>query len=100
MDAVTLAAPASVAVGRSAPVAATLTQPGGRVVPVAPPVTAQWSGSPDLHVGSVLGVRPGDRAWFDPVSGRLTALRKSGTVTLTVTVNGVKASATVALGAG
>ncbi|HTF10430.1 MAG TPA: phosphodiester glycosidase family protein [Asanoa sp.] len=98
VDAVALAAPASVAVGSPATVTATLTQPGGRVVPVAPPVTGQWSGSADLHIGgSALGSRPGDRAWFDPSTGRLTALRGGGAVTLFLTVNGVKASATVAL---
>ncbi|MEV4538099.1 phosphodiester glycosidase family protein [Asanoa sp. NPDC049518] len=97
VDAVALAVPATVAVGAPAAVTATLTQPGGRSVPVAPPVTAHWSGSAELHVGSALGIRPGDRAWFDPATGRLTALRSSGTVTLAVTVNGVKASATVEL---
>ncbi|MDG4822989.1 phosphodiester glycosidase family protein [Asanoa sp. WMMD1127] len=96
-DAVDLTAPATVVVGRPVTVTATLTQPGGRVVPVAAPVTAQWSGSPDVHVGSLLGVRLTDRAWFDPATGRLTALRSSGTVTLAVTVNGVKATATIAL---
>ncbi|GIF50118.1 calcineurin-like phosphoesterase family protein [Asanoa ferruginea] len=100
VDAVTLVAPDSVAVGSPSPVTATLTQPGGRVVPVAPPVTAQWSGS-SVHIGeSLVGVGPGDRAWFDPSTGRLTALRAGGTVTLTLTVNGVKATATVSLRAG
>ncbi|SNT15961.1 Calcineurin-like phosphoesterase [Asanoa hainanensis] len=97
VDAVTLAAPATVAVGTPAVVSASLTQPGGRLVPVAPPVTAQWSGSADMHVGSAIGIRPGDRAWFDPATGRLTALRADGSVTLAVTVNGVKAAATVEL---
>ncbi|GIF72805.1 hypothetical protein Asi02nite_23230 [Asanoa siamensis] len=97
VDAVTLTAPATVGIGAPAAVTATLTQPGGRIVPVAPPVTAQWSGGAGLHVGSAAGIRPGDRAWFDPGTGRLTALRAGGTVTLTLTVNGVKAGAEVAL---
>lgn len=97
VDGLALAAPASVAIGSPAGVTATLTQPGGREVPVAAPVSADWAGSPELHVGSLLGVRPGHRAWFDPASGRLTALRPGGTVTLMVTVNGVKAEARIAL---
>jgi len=97
VDAVTLAAPARVAVGRPVTVTATLTQPGGRTVPVAAPVTAQWSGSPDVHIGPATGVRPWHRAWLDPSTGKLTALRPGGDITLTVTVNGVKATATVDL---
>ncbi|MFI7605763.1 phosphodiester glycosidase family protein [Micromonospora sp. NPDC049366] len=94
-DRVTVAAPASVAVGAPAPVTATLTQPGGRTVPVAAPVSADWSASPSVHVGSAAGVRPRHAAWFDPATGRLTALRPGASVVLAVTVNGVRAEVTV-----
>ncbi|GAB3403955.1 phosphodiester glycosidase family protein [Flindersiella endophytica] len=57
VDALTLNAPTTLQAGRSADVSATLTQ-GSRVVPVAYPVSADWSGSPNLHVGSKSGLRP------------------------------------------
>jgi hypothetical protein len=66
-------------------------------VPVAAPLSADWSGSSNLHVGSVWGLRPWHAAWFDPDTGRLTGLRSSGSVELVVTVNGVTARATVPL---
>ncbi|SCG58457.1 phosphodiester glycosidase family protein [Micromonospora inositola] len=97
VDRLALAAPASVAVGDPAAVTATLTQPGGRTVPVAAPVSADWSGSPNLHIGPADGVKPWHVAWFDPATGRLTALRPGGQVLLAVTVNGVRAEATVTL---
>ncbi|HZM76023.1 MAG TPA: phosphodiester glycosidase family protein [Candidatus Limnocylindrales bacterium] len=96
VDTVAVAAPESVRFGQSGDVTATLTQ-GGRTVPVALPVSADWTGSANLHIGGLLGIRPWHDAWFDPETGRLTALRRSGTVTLTVTVNEVSSSATVSL---
>ncbi|MFG1676394.1 hypothetical protein [Micromonospora sp. NPDC049282] len=95
VDRLALSAPAEVRVGAPAAVAATLTQPGGRRVPVTAPVSADWAGSPNLHVGSASGVRPWHVARFDPATGQLTALRPGGRVLLTVTVNGVRAEATV-----
>ncbi|MGC5021643.1 phosphodiester glycosidase family protein [Micromonospora sp. DT47] len=97
LDRLTLTAPPSVALGAPAPVTATLTQPGGRTVPVAAPVSADWTGSPSLHIGSAAGVRPWHVARFDPATGELTALRPGASVILAVTVNGVRAEATVAL---
>ncbi|PWR09552.1 multidrug transporter [Micromonospora sicca] len=97
VDRLALAAPASVVVGDPAVVTATLIQPGGRTVPVAAPVSADWSGSPNLHIGPADGVKPWHVARFDPATGRLTALRPGAQVLLTVTVNGVRAEATVAL---
>ncbi|MDG4804988.1 phosphodiester glycosidase family protein [Micromonospora sp. WMMD980] len=94
-DRLALSTPAEVRLGAPATVAATLTQPGGRQVPVAAPVSADWAGSPNLHIGDASGVRPWHVARFDPATGRLTALRPGGRVLLTVTVNGVRAEATV-----
>ena len=54
----------------------------GREVPVAAPVSADWTASPSVHIGSLLGLRPWHVAWFDPSTGRLTALRSSGSVVL------------------
>ncbi|SCL39386.1 3',5'-cyclic AMP phosphodiesterase CpdA [Micromonospora rhizosphaerae] len=97
VDRLALTGAASVAVGDAAAVTATLTQPGGRTVPVAAPVSADWSGSPNLHIGSADGVKPWHVARFDPATGELTALRPGAQVVLAVTVNGVRAEATVAL---
>ena len=97
VDALELAAPTHLAAGTSVSVTATLTQPDGRRVPVAAPVSADWSGSANLHVGPASGLRPWHAAWFDPATGRLTGLGSAGTVWLAVTVNGVTARATVVL---
>ncbi|SBT46752.1 phosphodiester glycosidase family protein [Micromonospora auratinigra] len=97
VDRLTLAAPGDVAVGVPARVTATLLQPGGRTVPVSAPVSADWSGSPNLHIGTADGVKPWHVARFDPASGTLTALRPGAQVLLAVTVNGVRAEATVTL---
>ncbi|MEU7846510.1 phosphodiester glycosidase family protein [Micromonospora parva] len=95
-DRLTVAAPASVAVGSPATVTATLTQPDGRTVPIAAPVSADWSASPGVHVGSAAGVRPWHTARFDPATGTLTALRP-GSVVLAVTVNGVSTETAITL---
>ena len=50
VDDLTLTAPATVAIGAPARVSAAVRQ-GTRVVPAAYPVSARWSGSPNLHVG-------------------------------------------------
>ncbi|SCG52763.1 phosphodiester glycosidase family protein [Micromonospora coxensis] len=97
VDRLAVTAPATVAVGAPARVTATLTQPGGRTVPVAAPVSADWSASPSVHVGSAAGVKPWHVARFDPATGELTALRPGASVVLAVTVNGVRAEATVAV---
>lgn len=95
VDALTISAPASVTVGQSAPVTALLTQ-GIRQVPVALPVSADWSGSPNVHIGPWWELQPGHDAWLDVSTGSLRALRP-GTITLTVEVNEVTASTTIAL---
>ena len=64
-------------------------------MPVAAPVSADWSASPGVHIGSAPGVRPWHVARFDPATGKLTALRAGAPVLLAVTVNGVQAEATV-----
>ncbi|MEU4763084.1 phosphodiester glycosidase family protein [Actinosynnema sp. NPDC023794] len=86
VDGLTLTAPAEVRMGAPVRVTAALAQ-GARQVPVAYPVSADWSGSPNLHVGPISGLRPWHVAWLDPTTGALTALRP-GRVTVAVTVNG------------
>ncbi|MFG1946846.1 phosphodiester glycosidase family protein [Nonomuraea sp. NPDC048826] len=95
VDELTLTAPATVAVGSPGTVAATVRQ-GTRDVPVAYPVSARWSGSPNLHIGSRAGAKPRHVAVLDPGTGTLTALR-AGEVTVAVTVNGVTRQAAVAI---
>jgi exopolysaccharide biosynthesis protein len=88
VDALAISAPATLRVGKAATVAATLTQPGGRLVPVAYPVSYDWSASPNVRIGSRWGAMPWQVAVFDPGTGELTALR-TGSIWLSVTVNGV-----------
>ncbi|MGN9779560.1 phosphodiester glycosidase family protein [Micromonospora sp. H33] len=94
-DQVTLTAPETVTIGTPATVTATLTQPGGRTVPVAAPVSADWSASPNLHIGSAADLKPWHVARFDPATSQLTALRPGASVKLAVDVNGVRADATL-----
>jgi len=96
VDALSIAAPQSVRFGQSVDVTASLMQ-GARAVPVALPVSADWTGSSNLHIGGLRDLRPWHDAWFNPETGRLVSLRPSGTLTLTVTVNEVSASATISL---
>lgn len=77
VDGLTLTAPSEVKLGDTVPVSATLTQ-SGRTVPVAYPVSADWTTSHHLS--------------YD--SGTVKALR-TGAATLTVKVNGVSKSITV-----
>jgi exopolysaccharide biosynthesis protein len=95
VDTLTVTTPPTLATGQSATITAALTQ-GTRTVPVAYPVTAGWSASPTVHIGDQRGLRPWHAAWFDPDTGRLTALRPA-TITLAVTVNGETRWATVEL---
>jgi phosphodiester glycosidase/calcineurin-like phosphoesterase family protein len=99
VDALTLQAPARVAAGRHATASATVTQgqdADARQVPVAWPMSADWSGSRNLCVGHG---HPKGRcaAAYDPVTGTLTGLHP-GTVTLSVLVNGVRAQRSVTIG--
>ncbi|RZQ60482.1 hypothetical protein EWH70_29475 [Amycolatopsis suaedae] len=101
VDTLEATGPATLAPGQSAPVTAVLTQ-GGRRVPVAYPVSADWIGGRGTHVVTPARSgpsRPGpaDVAVFDPATGMLTALRP-GIAELTVVVNG--AARTVAVKTG
>ncbi|MEU6783290.1 phosphodiester glycosidase family protein [Nonomuraea angiospora] len=95
LDDLVLTAPATVAIGAPGAVTAAVKQ-GSRTVPAAYPVSAAWSGSPNLYVGGRDGVKPWHVAYLDPSTGTLTALRR-GQVTVAVTVSGVTRQATVAL---
>jgi hypothetical protein len=95
VDTLNLTAPATIAAGQSAPITATLLQ-GTRAVPVTAPVSADWSGSANVHIGPWWELRPWHLAWLDTATGRLTALRP-GAITISVTVSGVTASAQVTL---
>ncbi|MET9514484.1 phosphodiester glycosidase family protein [Streptomyces sp. NPDC002994] len=86
VDALALDVPSALPAGRDAAVEATVTQ-GTRRVPVGFPLSADWTGSPNLHIGPAKDARPRHAATFDPATGTLTALRQ-GTITLAVTVNG------------
>ncbi|MGW4115725.1 phosphodiester glycosidase family protein [Actinosynnema sp. NPDC004786] len=93
VDGLTLATPPTVPVGVPATVTATVAQ-GSRDVPVAYPVTADWSASPNVHIGNRSGLRPWHVAWLDPATGTFTALRPA-TTTLSVTVNNTTTSTTI-----
>lgn len=96
-DALALNAPAVLPPGLSARATATVTQ-GTRAVPVGYPLSADWTGSPNLRIGDLDGARPRHTAVFDPATGTLTALRP-GEVTLAVTVNGVTRRAEIRIAA-
>ena len=87
VDTLTVTAPDSLAAGTSTAVTATVAQ-ANRTVPVAYPVSARWSASPNVHIGSARDAKRYHVATFDPATGELTALRPA-TITLAVTVNGV-----------
>ncbi|TDE11507.1 phosphodiester glycosidase family protein [Jiangella asiatica] len=84
VDSLTVDAPATLAVGDTAALTATVVQ-GARSVPVAYPVSSRWVPSAAVHVGPVdeAGVR--HVASFDPATRELTALRP-GVVTVEVSV--------------
>lgn len=92
-DSLALTAPQTLAPGQSGDVEATVTQ-GTRQVPVAFPVSADWTGSPNVHIGDPDDARRRHVAAYDPDTGELTALRP-GSVTLAVTVNGLTQRAEV-----
>jgi exopolysaccharide biosynthesis protein len=95
VDTLTVTAPDALTVGRSTAAGASITQ-AGRTVPVAYPVSARWSASPNVHIGHRADTKRHHTANFDPETGELTALRPS-TVTLAVTVNGTTARHTLDL---
>ncbi|ADB29288.1 metallophosphoesterase [Kribbella flavida DSM 17836] len=85
VDALELSAPATLRRGQTATATATVVQENRRV-PVAFPVSADWTGSTFLHLGPATSAPPWAVAAYDPATNQLTALRP-GTVNLTVTVN-------------
>ncbi|MFF3322557.1 phosphodiester glycosidase family protein [Streptomyces sp. NPDC002889] len=86
VDALDLDAPVLLRPGESKDATATVLQ-GLRRVPATFPMSVDWTGSPNLHIGPATGSRPRHAATFDPATGRLTALRE-GRITLAVTVAG------------
>ena len=98
VDALTLDAPSVIGTGERTKVGASVTQ-GSRTVPVAFPLSADWTGSPNLHIGGPDGARGRHVAALDPVTGTLTALRP-GTVTLAVSVNGTTRQVRIEVAAG
>ncbi|WP_211347149.1 hypothetical protein [Saccharothrix australiensis] len=56
MDALTLSAPRTVRVGSPVDVTASVTQ-GARQIPLRYPMSADWTGSPNVHIGPLSGVR-------------------------------------------
>ena len=62
---------------------------GAREVPVRYPVSADWTGSPNVFIGPPEQAFPGAVAAYDPVSGQLRGLRP-GRGQLAVIVNGVR----------
>ncbi|MEU0374857.1 phosphodiester glycosidase family protein [Streptomyces sp. NPDC006283] len=86
VDTLLLDAPVVLRPGERGDAQATVVQ-GTRRVPVAFPVSADWTGSPNLHIGTADSARGRHVAAFDPATGRVTALR-AGAFTLAVTVNG------------
>ncbi|MFD4693835.1 phosphodiester glycosidase family protein [Streptomyces sp. NPDC058463] len=98
VDALTLDAPSVIGTGERTKVGASVTQ-ASRNVPVAFPLSADWTGSPNLHIGGPDGARGRHVAALDPVTGTLTALRP-GTVTLAVSVNGTTRQVRIEVAAG
>ncbi|GAA4907468.1 Ig-like protein group 2 [Stackebrandtia albiflava] len=93
LDSLALAAPETVAVGDTVAVTPTLVQQG-ETMPVGYPMSADWSASEGVHVGTDAPQGRRYRAWFNPDTGELTGLRH-GEIVLTVTVNGVTETVTV-----
>lgn len=97
VDALALDAPTALVAGERTTVGAYVTQ-GTRTVPAAFPLSADWTGSPNIRIGKPDGARPRHIATLDPATGTLTALRP-GSVTLAVTVNGVTRQAEIRIAA-
>ncbi|WP_443080516.1 phosphodiester glycosidase family protein [Streptomyces sp. PTD5-9] len=97
VDALSIDAPPVVGAGSRTRITATVTQ-GSRDVPVAFPLSADWTGSPNVHIGRRDDARRRHAAVLDPSTGVLTALRP-GAVTLAVTVNGTTRRAVVRIAA-
>jgi len=93
VDSLELTAPESLRRGETGTAAATVVQESRRV-PVAYPVSADWWGSQQMHIGPARTAPFWAVASYDPSTGQVTALRP-GTAQLGVTVNGISKSATI-----
>ncbi|MEU5659032.1 phosphodiester glycosidase family protein [Streptomyces sp. NPDC047737] len=98
VDGLSLDAPSTLVAGQRTRIGASVTQ-GARVVPVAFPLSADWTGSPGVHIGEADRAKHRHVATLDPATGMLTALRP-GTVTLAVTVNGTTRQVRIEVSAG
>ncbi|MFF2729435.1 phosphodiester glycosidase family protein [Streptomyces sp. NPDC058008] len=98
VDALALDAPPVLVPGERTLVHAYVTQ-GTRTVPAAHPLSADWTGSPNVRIGRTEHARARHVATLDPATGALTALRP-GTATLAVTVNGVTREVRIRIAAG
>jgi hypothetical protein len=97
VDALELVAPDDLEVGDSTSVKALLTQ-GEKTFPVGYPMTAAWSGSPNVSIGDESDRDHRYAAVFNPRTGTLTAW-KPASIRLTITVNGTSVDATIRLSA-
>jgi hypothetical protein len=88
VDSLVLDVPTTLLVGETVKVSATVTQDGVRLVPVAWPMSAQWSGLAVAVDGNGPGGRSRDVARLSPTTGELTGVRP-GSGSVVVTVNGV-----------
>lgn len=93
VDSLTVNAPATIGMNERPKVTASLTQ-GTRQVPVAYPVSYDWTASPNVLIGDWRNWRPWDIARLDPRTGEITPLWP-GTFTVAVTVNGVTQKSTI-----
>ncbi|MFE9823248.1 phosphodiester glycosidase family protein [Streptomyces sp. NPDC005791] len=98
VDSLALDAPSALVAGERAKVRAHVTQ-GTRTAAAAFPLSADWTASPNVHIGKADGARRRHVATMDPATGGLAALRP-GTVTLAVTVNGVTRQVRIQIAAG
>ncbi|GAA4513640.1 phosphodiester glycosidase family protein [Brevibacterium yomogidense] len=94
VDEITVDAPGAMVPGQTAEVSAEFTQ-DGRTVPVGWPVTSQWGGDGVVVDGGDDAVEvSSDVVRVNPRTGEITAVQP-GTATVSVTVNGRTAEATV-----
>ncbi|TDE96079.1 hypothetical protein EXU48_07535 [Occultella glacieicola] len=90
VDALALDLPTELTVGQVAQVTGTVTQDDGREVPVAWPMSADWSGeSVTISDGTEGAIEPAAQVLhLNPATGEVTAVAP-GTATVVLTVNGV-----------
>ncbi|WP_206337074.1 MULTISPECIES: phosphodiester glycosidase family protein [Streptomyces] len=96
VDKLALAPVGELSAGAQTDIRARVTQ-RGVTVPVAYPVSADWSGTDNIHIGPADQAGTQDIAAYDPRTGVLTALRP-GSGSLSVTINAVTATQPVAVG--